>query len=91
MTRFVFAAVALLALAGQQSAFSATQVQCHALFQKADGNGDGVVDGTELKALMAPSSTHALMAEPAPAIRIRPRDFQEMCMLDRLDDLAMGD
>jgi hypothetical protein len=81
-------AVVLFALAGQGPALSATQVECHALFQKADGNGDGVVDGPELKAILAPSATHGLMAEPDPEVRMRPRDFEERCMLDRLDDLA---
>jgi hypothetical protein len=89
MTSFYLMVVSMFGLALAGAAQAATQVECHALLHRADANADGIIDTAELKAIL-PASTYGLMAEPATAISIKPQDFEENCMLDRLEELSEG-
>jgi hypothetical protein len=82
-------AVLFLSFTCSQAAHAATQVQCHAMFQKADSNGDGLIGGTELLPFLATQVVAGRSMEATVQMTVNAQEFKEECMREAFRDVAL--
>jgi hypothetical protein len=78
-----------LALLPAQNVSAATQVHCHAMFQKADTNGDGLIGGLELLPFLAGQILQGLPVNTAVEMTVNAQEFEEECMRNKFKDAAL--
>jgi hypothetical protein len=81
--------VSSLALLPWQNVSAATQVHCHAMFQKADTNGDGLIGGSELLPFLAGQIVQGLPINTAVQMTVNAQEFEEECMRNQFEDAAL--
>jgi hypothetical protein len=86
MKTLVLALGAILALAPGSFAAAATQVDCHAMFDKADDNRDGSVGGPELLPFVPSLIAAGVTSQTIDQMVIKADEFTENCMRDQLKD-----
>ena len=85
LTPVLFALMPLLPV----SAYAATQVECHAMFRKADHNSDGSIGGVELLPFAPSLIAGGLPAESIQQLAIKAQEFEENCMRDHFKDVPL--
>ena len=73
----------LLALSPGSVTHGATQVDCHAMFDKADDNRDGSVGGSELLPFVASLVAAGATSQSIDQMVIKADEFTENCMRDQ--------
>jgi predicted HAD superfamily phosphohydrolase len=87
MKTLVLAVAALVVSAPGGFATAATQVDCHAMFDKADDNRDGSVGGPELRPFVPSLIAAGVTSQSIEQMVIKADEFTENCMRDQLKDM----
>lgn len=83
MKTLVLVVSALLALSPGSVIHAATQVDCHAMFDKADDNRDGSVGGSELLPFVPSLVAAGVVSQTIDQMVIKADEFTENCMRDQ--------